>query len=337
MKYAIVGCGEMGWAHARAYRKMGAQIVAVCDMDTEKARQLAAFCGCASEDDLEEMLKKHRVDGLSICTPPFHHLPAMEIASRYSCGILCEKPFVLAGEEIDAAAKAVQQSGRAFQIGFKFRYEALYRTAREIVAQNAIGRVQYVFISHFQPIAPRLWKMKAGIVKELLVHACDITCCLFDAFPRTLSLDAQSLIEDFEGDDRALLTLEFSDHRKAVIAGGYMPGFSRDPARLAQNDIAFQVVGENGYFAALRNGDVTLCNPDGVKTWHPDESKTAFDYEMEAFERAIAGNPTGPSLREAIASQLILERAYEVRNCGKAQPVSIPEKHRACFGAWAQA
>lgn len=335
MKAAIAGCGEMGWAHARGYRNNGVLIAAVCDTDGEKAGELAAFAGCRAYADLEEMLEREEVDCLSICTPPFHHASAMKAASRFGCAILCEKPFVLNAGELDEAIAAIRHSGRPFRIGFKFRYEGLYRAAREAVAAGEIGEVQYVLISHFQPIPPRLWKMQAGIVKELLVHACDMACCLLDGFPTALSLEAESRLRDFEGDDRALLTLHFGPGRKAVLIGGYMEGFSRDPARLAKNDIAFQAVGEKGYVAGLRNGDVTLCNAQGVSIWRPSEERSAFDLEMEEFCRAARGEDSnGPSLREAVASQLILEQAYQARNSGTARPLTVPGGYGDLLGTW---
>ena len=335
MKYAIIGCGEMGHAHAKAYLNLGAEIVAVCDADSTRGTELADRIGCSYEPDFETLLQKYKPDGISVCAPPFHHLAAMQTASRYPVSVLREKPFVQNKEEIPLAFNAVNSIHGAFRIGFKFRYEALYREARRLIRDNRIGKVQYVFISHFQPIAPRIWKMKTGIVRELLVHACDISCCLMDDFPAHISLDAQSLIPEFEGDDRAVLTLCFSGNRKAILAGGYMPGFSRDLSRLAKNDIAFQVIGENGTIAALRNGAITVNDPKGVYTYQPDESRTAFDYEIEEFEQAILRqSDTGASLREAVASQLILERAYEVRNTGTLHPIEIPELYQSCFDNW---
>ena len=337
MKYAIIGCGEMGHAHAKAYRNLGAEIVAVCDADSKRGTELANSIESCYEPDFETVLKKYKPDGISICTPPFHHLPALQLASHYPVSVLCEKPFVQSKEEIILAFNAAKSIRGAFRIGFKFRYEALYREARQIIQSNRIGKVQYVFISHFQPIAPRIWKMKTGIVRELLVHACDISCCFMNDFPTHISLDAQSLIPEFEGDDRAVMTLYFTDNRKAIIAGGYMPGFSRDPARLAKNDIAFQAVGEDGTISALRNGAITIIDQSGVCTYHPDENKTAFDYELEEFEQAILGkSDTGASLRESVASQLIIERAYEIRNSGTQHPIEIPDVYQSCFGSWAR-
>jgi|GEM_PF-1271748 len=334
MNVAITGCGEMGWAHTRAYLNNKVKIVAVCDVDEKRAKELAEYAGCNWYTDLKTMLDSEKVDGLSICTPPFDHIRAIETASAYKCSILCEKPFVADYSEVDKAVGIIRDNNITFRIGFKMRYESVYRAAIETVRSGTLGQVQFVVISHYQCIAPRAWKMSTGIVRELLVHACDMSCCLFDAFPKTVSLDSTSLLEQFGGDDRAVLQLGFGPGRKAVIIGGYIKGFTADMA--GRNDFVFHVVGEKGHISGLRNNEVSLVMPGSVKTWRPSEEISAFDYEMDEFIQASAGkSDKGPSLREAIASQLILDYAYRSKEKGCEIETEVPGRYREIFANWA--
>lgn len=332
MRVGITGCGEMGWAHVRAYLKNKITVAAVCDVDQAKAQELAAFAGCRHYASLEAMLSGETIEGLSVCTPPFDHLKAVKTAARYGCAILCEKPFVLEPREIPEAVQAVERAGVPFRIGFKMRYEGAYREALKALRRDEVGKAQMVTISHFQPVAPRLWKMKAGIVKELLVHACDMACCIFRCFPRAVSLQSDSLIDRFQGDDRAVLQLDFGGGRKAVLLGGYMEAFS--VKRLAQNDFTFQIVGERGYLAGIRGSEVSLSNHEGFRTWTPDTAKTAFDYEISEFIQASQEKGgDGPALREAVASQIIIDTACGHNRQGWV-PLEIPGEYQGLFQGW---
>lgn len=332
MQVGVTGCGEMGCAHVRAYLNNQIRVAAVCDVDQAKAEELAAFAGCRCYSSLEAMLSGETIEALSVCTPPFDHLRAVKAAARYGCAVLCEKPFVLEHREIPEAVQAVERAGVPFRIGFKMRYEGAYREALEALRRGEVGKAQIVAISHFQPVAPRLWKMKAGIVKELLVHACDMACCIFRCFPKAVSLQSDSLIDRFQGDDRAVLQLDFGGGKKAVLLGGYMEGFSVE--RLAQNDFAFQIVGERGSLSGIRGSQVSLSNNEGFRTWTPDTSKTAFDYEILEFIQAAQGKSgDGPAIREAVASQIIIDTACEHNRQGWV-PLEIPGEYRDLFRGW---
>ena len=68
----IVGVGRMGSHHAAVCSALdNVELVAVCDLDTEKARAAAGKYGCACESDYRDMADK--VDAVVIAAPTSAH------------------------------------------------------------------------------------------------------------------------------------------------------------------------------------------------------------------------------------------------------------------------
>ena len=59
LKVAVIGCGGIGRAHCTAWKTVeGAELVAVVDMNEEKAKAEAAALDAANAK-LDDLLKKH--------------------------------------------------------------------------------------------------------------------------------------------------------------------------------------------------------------------------------------------------------------------------------------
>ena len=70
LRIGIIGTGGISSVHIGGYRALPDKcgIVAVCDLDEEKAKNCAASCGApAYYTDYNEMLAKERLDAVSAC------------------------------------------------------------------------------------------------------------------------------------------------------------------------------------------------------------------------------------------------------------------------------
>ena len=314
MRIAIIGCGAMGAAHESAYRALGQRVAAVCDCDIDRARALAEAAGCPAYTDLRRMLSREAIDAASICTPAAAHLKAIRLLSEAGCAILCEKPFVKSLQEADQARRAVLDGGVPFRLGFKMRYESVYREAMQILDSGEIGKPRYAFISHFQPLSKPSWYMDVGVVTELLIHAIDMCLYALGGEPDRVAMQSESFLGK-AGEDKAVLQLDFSAGRRALITGGYMPFFP--PVRGA-HDFVFQFVGEKGYVCGKRGGALEVFSPQRIETVRPDEGG-AFEGEIADFLAAARGEDApGATLEDAVRSQRVLDAAMRSRALGAA-------------------
>src|SRR3954451_24756135 len=90
LKVGIVGCG-IGREHAAAYHALPKQfeLVAICDVDEAKARQVAATYGVAHSTDFEALCRMDSLDVIDICTPPSLHLTQSLAALAAQKHVIC--------------------------------------------------------------------------------------------------------------------------------------------------------------------------------------------------------------------------------------------------------
>jgi predicted dehydrogenase len=139
MRIGLMGAGKIGQLRARSIREEAAtQLVAVCDLSADLARQAAAGSPakvCASLQDLLDV----PMDALVVSTPVHVHDDACVLAFERGLHVLCEKPVansVAATQRIVDAATAAK---RALGVGFNLRYYPAIAFVREAIASGRIG------------------------------------------------------------------------------------------------------------------------------------------------------------------------------------------------------
>jgi len=95
-RVAIVGCGFIADSHIRAWKNVGARIVAVCDKNVSVAKSKARKCGIPHYyGDLFQMIKEEKIDVASICTPPRVRLDVVKPLMENNVHTVIEKPFAM--------------------------------------------------------------------------------------------------------------------------------------------------------------------------------------------------------------------------------------------------
>jgi predicted dehydrogenase len=124
--------------------------VAVCDVDARHRKSAVAFLQKSNQEDVKEyhdfreLLDRKDINAVTIATPDhWHALVALE-ALRKGKDVYCEKPLTLTVAEGQAIVKAVQQTGRIFQVGSQQRSDNRFRLACELVRNGRIGKIQRV-------------------------------------------------------------------------------------------------------------------------------------------------------------------------------------------------
>src|SRR5450432_3705923 len=94
----VLGVGEMGRRHADNLRRLvpNAQLVAVADVDSDRARRAAAELEIEnSYGSLDAMLECKGLDAVVIATPDKFHAPSVKAVAAAGKDMLCEKPLAL--------------------------------------------------------------------------------------------------------------------------------------------------------------------------------------------------------------------------------------------------
>jgi len=144
VKIALVGAGNRGrHAHLPVITRMddAFELVAICDMDENKAKEVGEEIGVEYYENLEEMLTKAKPDIADICTPGDTHHEVAKVVAEHGVNIICETPIATtlayADEMIDAAKKASVKLEVAENV-YRFPNE---RMKVEIIKSKTIGKV----------------------------------------------------------------------------------------------------------------------------------------------------------------------------------------------------
>ena len=141
LNVAVVGCG-IGRSHVRAYRELPGRfaVAAICDLDLDKARALAAEYDVPRvSGDLAELCRMDDLDAIDICTPP--HLHFAQVSQVLAAGkhAICEKPLVGSLRDVDELVRLEAAAGRRVMPIFQYRFGHGLQKLRFLIAEGLAG------------------------------------------------------------------------------------------------------------------------------------------------------------------------------------------------------
>jgi len=186
-RIGLIGCGGITKAHLSAYKMMGYQVVALCDVREESAmeRRKEFYPGADIITDHRALLDRKDIDVVDIATHPAVRVAQIEDALNAGKHVLSQKPFVLdleAGKKLVALAKrknlklAVNQNGR---------WAPYFSYARELVKAGHLGEITSVDMAlawnHTWIKGSAFERMHHVVLYDFAIHWFDMVACLFGA------------------------------------------------------------------------------------------------------------------------------------------------------------
>ena len=143
LRAAIIGCGFIGAKRAR--NAPGCEIVACCDSEIDRARQLAAGVpGAIAVQDWHEVIERRDIEVVFVATTHDMLAPISIAAASTGKHVLVEKPAARRAADLDALKAAAHTSKARVRIGFNHRYHRSFRKAREIFDSGVLGEPMYI-------------------------------------------------------------------------------------------------------------------------------------------------------------------------------------------------
>ena len=148
-RVAVVGMGVIGNIHAGVYNADSrCQIVAVCDINQEKAAEAGRRFKCPAFTSVDEMVSGSRIDIASVCTAGKenggdHYEPTMALLNA-GIAVLGEKPI---SNEIPKAKEMVslaKERGLQYGINLNHRFTPAAVRARKWVDEGRLGELNIV-------------------------------------------------------------------------------------------------------------------------------------------------------------------------------------------------
>jgi predicted dehydrogenase len=146
---AAVGIAGQGGSDLGAIAAAGAEIVALCDVDTKRkevGQMRERFPKARFYPDYRKMLDQKGIDALMVATPDHTHALVTLAALRADKHVFCEKPLTHTVEEARLVARTAARHKRVTQMGTQIHAGDNYRRVVELVQSGAIGKVGEVHV-----------------------------------------------------------------------------------------------------------------------------------------------------------------------------------------------
>jgi len=200
VRTAVIGAGKMGAIHAKVYSQLSqCELVAVVDIDADKAQRLADQYNCLASNDCEEILDK--VDAVTIATPTVTHLKLAKIFIKKQIAVLIEKPLaanVREGRKIVAIAK---KHGTVVAVGHSERCNPVAQAIKRLDIQP-----KFIDANRISPYPFR--STDVGVVLDVMIHDIDIILSLAASKIKKVDAVGVNVVEDREDICNARIVFE---------------------------------------------------------------------------------------------------------------------------------
>jgi predicted dehydrogenase len=227
LRVAIVGCG-VGKEHAAAYQRLSErfELLAICDLDMARARDLAHTCGAPRvATDLAALCRMDDLDVIDLCTPPHLHFDQIRQVLAAGKHAICEKPLVSSIEQVDQLIAAEARSGRRVMPIFQYRFGHGLQKLKLLVEQGLAGPAYLATVEvawrrraeYYAVPWRRMWRESGGgALLGLAIHAIDMLTYILGPV-KSIFARTTTRVNPIEVEDCAAVTFEMADGALATL------------------------------------------------------------------------------------------------------------------------
>ena len=260
-RVCVVGAG-IGAQHIAGYAEASEhfEIAAVCDLDLDRARPLAAQSGAVLTDDFGGVLSDPSIDIVDICLPPHLHFSTCVDALRAGKKVICEKPMVTSLKEADDLAAVARETDGFLSPVFQYRFGLGAAQLHALIGAGLAGRCYAGTLethwdrpsSYYAVDWRGTWAGESG--GALLGHAIHIHD-LLPAFVGPVSrvyADVATRVNDIEVEDCAALSLRLESG--ALVTSSVTLGCAENISRLRLMFEGFTVESDHAPYSLAAKG-----------------------------------------------------------------------------------
>ncbi len=222
INFAIIGCGRIAGHHCKAITELnGAKLVAVCDLEIEKADNYARQFGAKSYLDFDKMLSENKnIDVVTIITPSgMHYEHALKIIKNFKKNIIVEKPTFLRSSHFnDIEKQATIENVKIFPV-FQNRHNYAVQRVKKAIESRELGdlslvsvRVRWCRPQRYYDLAP--WRgtfaMDGGCLTNQGIHHLDLLRFLGGEI-KQVNATMRTMGASIEVEDTVVGTIQYAD------------------------------------------------------------------------------------------------------------------------------
>ncbi|MFJ8213654.1 Gfo/Idh/MocA family oxidoreductase [Streptomyces sp. NPDC096033] len=330
MRIGLIGTGRIGSFHAASLaRHPDAGSLLLADAEPGRAARLADRLGATAAPSVDQVFT-WGVDALVVACATEGHAALVVRAVRGGLPVFCEKPLAPDLARTLEVLREVAAAGGLLQVGFMRRFDAGYRTARELVRSGALGRLHTVRTMTADPAPPPAAYLagSGGLYRDCLVHDFDMARWVTGREVTEVyaaGSDAGPAAFRESGDiDTAAAVLTLDDGTLVTSTGTRCNG--------AGYDVRMELAGERDQVSCGLDDRTPIAStephgpPPASKPWTGflERFGPAYEAELAAFVRLVRGEGANPcDGREALAAFRVAEACERSRR--ERRPVRLEE------------
>ena len=234
VRVLVVGVGNMGLSHARAYAaNPGFEIAGLCSRGIESRADIAQeFPGVPQFNDYAAALSATQPDAVSINTWPDTHGQYAKMALNAGCHLFIEKPLASTVQEAEEIAALAQRKGLKIVIGYILRVHPSWIKFVEI--GRTLGKPLVMRMNLNQQSSGAQWEVHKHLMNSISpivdcgVHYVDVMCQVTGAKPKRVHAIGVRLTDEVKPDmyNYGQLQVTFDDGSVGWYEAGWGPMMS---------------------------------------------------------------------------------------------------------------
>ena len=234
LKILVVGCGNMGSSHARAYHQLeGFKIVGLVSRKPASRERLSKeLGGYPTFGDFGIALENTKPDAVSINTYPDTHADYIREALHADAHVFVEKPLALTVEVAQRLVDLAKERGKKMVVGYILRVHPAWEKFVEVA--QTLGKPLVMRMNLNQQSSGKNWythKQLMGSMSPIVdcgVHYVDIMCLMTRSSPVSVSAIGARLTDEIDPEmyNYGQLQVRFKDGSVGWYEAGWGPMMS---------------------------------------------------------------------------------------------------------------
>ncbi len=180
LKVAVIGLGNMGQHHAKAYAKLDhVQFVAACDPNQDRFNAIVKEDGTKHYTCLDDLLDSETIDAVSVCVPTSHHYSVAKACIDKGIAVLVEKPIAESVKEAKALVQYAKEKQVVLTVGHIERFNPAILKAKAYINEGRLGEIYAIQCKRYGPFPKQI--KDADVLVDVAVHDIDIVQFLVDS------------------------------------------------------------------------------------------------------------------------------------------------------------
>lgn len=229
----VVGCGNMGTSHARAYHKLDDfNIVGLVSRGDSKQRLSDELGGLPLFDNFEDALAKTSPDAVCISTYPTTHAEYTIKSLEAGAHVFVEKPISETVEDAEAIVAAAEKADKKVVVGYILRHHPGWKKFIDLA--QGLGKPLVMRMNLNQQSTGSEWNVHKNIMEAMSpivdcgVHYVDVMCQMTKAKPISVHAIGARLSDEIAEDqyNYGQLQVRFDDGSIGWYESGWGPMMS---------------------------------------------------------------------------------------------------------------